>query len=48
MHTRKAHLSHTIPKLILIRVGMDHKDGKIIPHNTTVFPKLELKTLVKL
>ena len=44
MHTRRTLLSHTTPILILIRAGMDHKDGKVLPQNTTVFLGLELKT----
>ena len=44
MHTRKTHLSHTTPKLILIRVGIDHKGNKALSHNTIVFPRLELET----
>ena len=44
MHTRKTHLSHTTPRLILIRAGMDHKGGKSLPQNTTAFTRLELET----
>ena len=44
VYTRKTHLSHTTPRLILIRVGIDHKGDKALSHNTTVFPRLELET----
>ena len=39
MNIRKTHLSHITFKLILIRVGMNHKDGKAITHNITAFPR---------
>ena len=44
MHTQKAPLSHTIPRLILIQAGIDHKGGKALSQNTTVFSGLELET----
>ena len=37
MHIQKAHLFHATPRLIPIRAGMDHKDGKVLPQNTTAF-----------
>ena len=37
MHSRNEPLSHTTPTLILIRVGIHHKDGKALPHNITAF-----------
>ena len=36
--------SVTAPRLILIQFEMDHKNGQVLPHNTTTFPRLELKT----
>ena len=37
-------LSHTIFRLIPIRVEIVHKDGKVLSQNTTVFLGLELET----
>ena len=47
MHTRNALLSHIILKLIFIQTEMDHKDGKTLPYNITVFLRLELDTSYK-
>ena len=44
MHIWNAFLSHITPRLIPKRVKMDHKDGKTLPLNTTVFSRLELET----
>ena len=43
-HIKKTLLSHTTLRLIFIRVMMDHKDGKDLPHNTAAVSRLELKT----
>ena len=46
MYTQKKVLSHTTPKLIPIRAGVDHKGSKALPHNTAAFLKLELETSI--
>ena len=42
--SHNAHLSYTIFRLILIRIDIDHKGGKALPYNTSVFPNLKLET----
>ena len=37
-HTLKASLSHTITRLIVIRVRIDHEDDKTLLQSTTTFP----------
>ena len=44
MHTRKIPLSHIILRLILIRAGIDHKDGKTILQYTSAFIGLDFET----
>ena len=44
MHTRNILLSHTISRLISIRVEMKHKDGKTLLRIIDVFIKIELET----
>ena len=46
MYTQEKVLSHTTPKLIPIRAGMDHKGNKALAHNTAAFLKLELETSI--
>ena len=43
VYTRKMLLSHTTPRLIFMQIGRDHKGGKALSQNTTVFPELELE-----
>ena len=44
VHIRKTFLSHTIPRLILIRVIRDHKGNKALLHNIVAFSRLEFKS----
>ena len=44
MHIWKTLLNHTILRLILIRVKINYKDGKSLPHNTIGLLELELET----
>ena len=41
--TPNVSLSHTTLILIIIRIEMNYKDSKTLPHNTSVFVGLELK-----
>ena len=43
VHT-EVHLRRTTSKLILIQVGRDHKDSKVLPYNTIVFSGLDFET----
>ena len=42
---RKTFLNYIILKLVLIRIGRDHKGDKALAQNIVVFPELELETI---
>ena len=44
-HVRKVSLSHTISRLILIRIKKDCKGDKVIPYNADAFSGFELEII---
>ena len=43
-YIQKTHLSHITLTLVIIQTGIDHKDSKSLPQNTTEFSVFKLKT----